>query len=130
MSGTLELALAYPPAAFLYRATKPTVVIDGVPQPEAPWGTRRFELPAGRHRVDVHVPYVMPRRAGKAALEVTVPSSGAVRIEYLAPTITFARGSLGAPGEQVSAGATAVKWANMVALVLMVVFFVVLVAFF
>jgi hypothetical protein len=124
----LILTLAHPPATFLYRATVPRVLIDDVPQPVTGWGEHRFELSPGPHRVHVHVPYVLPRRAGRADLEVVVPDVGDVPIEYLAPTFTLARGSLGPPGAQVSTGASAVRMANIVTLVVVVLAVVVLIA--
>ena len=129
MTGTLVVDLRYPPSAFLYQATTPVVAIDGVPQPREPWGPRRFTLPAGSYRIDVHVPYALPRKAGRASREVTVPAAGEVRVEYLAPTITFARGSLGVPGEQVSYGASAIKKANIAAVIVVAVLLIAVLIF-
>ncbi|MEU5938179.1 hypothetical protein ABZ807_03160 [Micromonospora sp. NPDC047548] len=61
------------------------------------------------------MPYVLPRRAGRATREISVDQGGEVALEYMAPTITLARGALGAPGEQKSAGYSAVMILNVVA---------------
>jgi hypothetical protein len=75
----------------------------------------------GPHDVRVWVPYALPRRAGKARTEVTVPAGQEVRLEYLAPTVTFRAGSPGKPGEQVSSGHSIIMVANVVALIVVVV---------
>jgi hypothetical protein len=124
----LVIDLRFPEQAFLYRSTKPRVLIDGVEQPVPGWGQHRFAVPPGPHQVQVYVPYVLPRRAGRAALEVTVPPEGEVVLEYLAPTFTMARGALGEPGRQVSTGASTVRVANIVVLVLIVLALGVIVA--
>jgi len=48
---------------------------------------------AGPHDVRVWVPYVLPRRAGKARTKVSVPPGETMRLEYLAPTLAFRGGS-------------------------------------
>ena len=116
----LLIDFSYPAAAFLYASRKPRLFIDGVEQPVTGWGRHRFPLAPGSHKIQVYVPYTLPRRAGKADLEVTAPADGDVAVEYVAPTITAARGALGAPGQQVSTGASAVRTANIVAVVVVV----------
>lgn len=99
----LALDLRRPPGAFLYNMTAPKLTIDGHDVP-ATWGVQHYDLiPGGPHRVEIHVPYVFPRRVGRAALDFLVPEEG-LALEYMAPAITFAKGNLGAPGEQKSAG--------------------------
>lgn len=127
--GELSIDFRFPESAFLYRATSPRLRIDRAEQPVPGWGTHRFAVQPGEHRVGVWVPYAMPRRAGKAERTVTVAEGGSLSLEYLAPTVTFARGSLGEPGQQRSAGHSAVKTANIVALVAIVAFFVVVLLF-
>lgn len=72
-------------------------MIDGEEVPDQGWGTQQVPMHAGRHRVEVWVPYVMPRRAGRARTDVTVIEGERNVLEYMAPSVTFARGSLGVP---------------------------------
>jgi hypothetical protein len=118
--GTLSLTFAFPPAAFLYRQTRPRLQVDGVDVPVPGWGRLRVSVEAGRRTVQIWVPYALVGRAGKARTEVTVPPGGDVPLEYMAPTITVGRGSLGPPGEQKSRGYSAVMVMNVVALVAVV----------
>jgi hypothetical protein len=74
------------------------------------------------------VPYVLPRKAGAAQLDVTVGAGQDVPLEYMAPTVTFARGSIGAPGQQKSAGFSTVMVLNVVVILALVVGCVVLAA--
>jgi len=120
----LVIDLRHPEQAFLYRTTKPHVLIDGVEHPVSGWGRHRFAVSPGTRHVQVYVPYTLPRRAGRAALEVAVPPEGEVVLEYLAPTFTMARGALGEPGRQVSTGASTVRVANLSVLVLVVLILV------
>ncbi|GIE92427.1 hypothetical protein [Actinoplanes regularis] len=100
----LSIDLRYPAGAFVYGMTKPRVTVDGHEVPVHDWGQNYFDVVVGGpHRIEIYVPYALPRRAGRARLDVMVPEQG-VALEYMAPSFTFARGSLGAPGQQVSVG--------------------------
>lgn len=118
---TLSIRFGYPEAAFLYKQARPRLRIDGADVPVPGWGAHRVPVPPGRHTVQVWVPYTLPRRAGKARAEVTVPPGGETRLEYLAPTLTFRGGSLGRPGEQASAGYSAIMIINVLAIIAVVV---------
>lgn len=119
-TGFLNLGLGHPEAAFLYKATKPRVRLDATDLPVDGWGRHRIPVPAGRHRLQVWVPYALPRKAGRAALDIDVPAGGTLDLEYLAPTFTMARGSLGRPGEQASTGLTTVRVLNWAVVILVV----------
>ena len=123
--GTLSITFAFPPGAFLYRQAHPRLRVDGVDVPVPGWGSSRFPVDPGRRTVQVWVPYALPRKAGKARAEVTVPPGGDVRLDYMAPTITFMGGSLGRHGEQKSRGYSAVMIMNVVAVVAVVVLIVI-----
>ncbi|GAA0437949.1 hypothetical protein Aca07nite_46770 [Actinoplanes capillaceus] len=107
--------LRYPPSAFLYSALSPKIFVDGVEQPGTGWGKRPVGMAPGPHRVEVYVPYFLPPRAGRATLDLTVPEVG-VALEYMAPTVTFAKGQLGAPGQQKSSGFRGVMALNVIAI--------------
>jgi hypothetical protein len=119
-NSSVSLTLSYPESAFLYRATKPRLLLDGSPVDVSGWGQQILPVSPGLHRVQVWVPYALPRRAGRADLTVTVPDNGTLDLEYMAPTLAFAKGSLGVPGEQKSTGQAAVRMANIVTVVLVV----------
>lgn len=121
----LDLTLSHPAATFLYRSTKPRVRVDGVDTAVSGWGRHRLALEPGRHRVEVWVPYILPRKAGRATCEIGVDQGAEVTLQYMAPTITLARGALGAPGEQTSTGYSTVMILNIVALVVILAFCVV-----
>lgn len=119
--GALSITYAFPPAAFLYQRTKPRLQVDGVDVPVPGWGTHRVAVTPGPRDVKVWVPYVLPRRAGKARAKVTVPAGRQVSLEYVAPALTFRGGSLGAPGQQKSAGYSTVMILNVVAVAVVLV---------
>ncbi|WP_405095288.1 hypothetical protein [Micromonospora sp. NBC_01412] len=119
---TVSLTLGHPEATFLYRTTKPVVRLDGTVVPQASgWGQHTLPVTPGSHQIEVWVPYILPRRAGRARLDLVVGQGEEIDLEYVAPTITFAKGSLGTPGEQKSTGYSAVMTMNIVAVVVVVV---------
>lgn len=122
----IAIRFAHPVGAFLYGATGPQLEIDGEKVKVPGWGDHEFRVSGGDHRVRVWVPYVMPRKVGRATIEVEVPAGGRVELEYMAPTITFAKGALGTPGEQKSAGFRPVMALNVVAVLAIVVTVIVL----
>lgn len=113
----LDLTVSHPVTTFLYRATKPRVRVDGADVAVSGWGQHRLAVEPGRRRVEVWVPYVLPRKAGRASCEIDIPRGAEFALEYMAPTVTFARGALGAPGEQTSTGHSTVMILNVVTLV-------------
>lgn len=122
--GMLSMTFAFPQAAFLYRQSGPRLRVDGVEIPVRGWGTHRIPVDAGSHEVRVWVPYMLPRRVGKARIEVSVSPGETARLEYLAPTLAFRGGSLGEPGRQTSAGYSTVRVINVVAIVAVLVLIV------
>lgn len=117
----LLIRFGYPAGAFLYGSTSPRLEIDGVEVEVPGWGEHVFPVSPGAHGVKVWVPYVMPRRVGRATAHVEVAEGGRVELEYMAPTVTFAKGSLGVPGEQKSAGFRPVMALNVLAAIVMVI---------
>jgi hypothetical protein len=122
--GTLTITFSHPASAFLYRTTAPRLRIDGTDVAVPGWGSHRYPLAAGRHRIEVWVPYAFPRRAGRAKAEVAVNPGKSEKIEYMAPTFTFAGGALGAPGKAKSAGFSTVMIFNVLAVVALITAFV------
>ncbi|WP_232345095.1 hypothetical protein [Actinoplanes awajinensis] len=119
----LAIDLRHPAGAFLYNVTKPKLVIDGIDHQVPDWGQYLFDVPPGPHRVEVWVPYVFPRRAGRASVDLVIAEQG-VSMEYMAPSVTFAKGSLGPAGQQKSAGFKTVHAFNIAAIVLVVIAFI------
>lgn len=84
-----------------YRAPPPQMEIDGNQVRIPGWGKRVFPVSPGAHSLKVWVPYGIPREIGLATAEVDVPANGGrVELEYMAPRLSFVKGSLGARGEQ------------------------------
>jgi len=120
------IRFGHPTGAFLYASSSPRLEIDGVEVKVPAWGEHGFPVSPGVHSVRVWVPYVMPRKVGRATAEVDVAVDGRIELEYMAPTISFAKGSLGVPGEQKSAGFRPVMVFNVVTAVVVVIGLIVL----
>ena len=72
----------------------PTVLIDGRPVVVyQKYGVNDYQLPAGRHRIDIHSQWMW--QYGKAAAEIDVPAGGGTQLFYAQPLITFFDGSIG-----------------------------------
>ncbi|MFD2767077.1 hypothetical protein [Micromonospora eburnea] len=118
--GTMSVTLSRPAGTFLYAASKPRLSLDGGDPVALSWGTHRLPVTAGRHRVQAWVPYLLPRRAGRAEAVVAVASGRTAEIEYVAPVVTFAKGHLGAPSRRKAKRSSAVMVFNGIAAVLFV----------
>ncbi|BBH66682.1 hypothetical protein ACTI_33670 [Actinoplanes sp. OR16] len=96
----IAITLRYSPLALLLGLFTPALAIDGQPV-QAGW-KRPIVMPIvpGRHHVHVHVPYILPRRIGKADLDVMVAPGQTATLEYRAPTIAYMRGALGGPPQK------------------------------
>ncbi|MBG0565691.1 hypothetical protein [Actinoplanes aureus] len=95
-AAAITVTMKYSPLGFLLGLFTPVLVIDGQPIPA---GWRRpiaTTVVPGQHHVHAHVPYLIPRRIGKADLVVTAMPGQNVDLEYRAPLIVFMRGALGA----------------------------------
>jgi hypothetical protein len=112
--GTLSITLNYPAGAFLCKARSPQVRVDGRDVEVHQWGTHHVPVSSGRHRIKVWVPYFLPRKAGMASTDVSVASGDVVELEYMAPALTFARGSIGSPGAQKSTGYSVIRTLNWI----------------
>jgi hypothetical protein len=80
------------PLAFLLLLTRPNVSIDGGPPMRTPWGDLFVPLPAGTHSVRCSAPYLWYRHMGDATMEVEVPPSGTVTIQWRSPWLVFLAG--------------------------------------
>lgn len=118
--GALSITFGFPTGGFLYRATSPRLRIDGTEIQVPGWGRHDVPVPAGRHQVEVWVPYAMPRKAGRARTDVAVRGGERVALEYMAPSVTLMRGSLGAPGQK-SAGWSGVMVLNVIGVLVLLV---------
>lgn len=70
----------------------PTLLLDGGQVPSR-YGENAYQLPAGRHRVELYAQWM--RRYGQAGMEVDVPPGGVVDVHYAAPFHQFTTGSIG-----------------------------------
>jgi len=85
-----------PGGGLVLALSRPRIAVDGH-RYTGRWGRNELPVPPGRHRVEVWVPYPLPRRRGPAEVEVDVPAGATVELEYWVPLWPFLRGSLGPP---------------------------------
>jgi hypothetical protein len=70
----------------------PSLLIDGRLL-ASQYGINAFQVPAGRHRVELYAQWM--RRYGQAALDVEVGEGGVAEVFYAAPLHQFTTGSIG-----------------------------------
>jgi hypothetical protein len=88
----IEVTAKHNPLAWLLYFTKLTVTVDGQPE-RLSWGTHVMQAEPGLHRLEISFGY-LGRQRGAAAADVTVPESGAVKVQYKMPSWMFAAGRL------------------------------------
>ncbi|MEV6816246.1 hypothetical protein [Micromonospora sp. NPDC051296] len=118
--GAMSVTFSRPAGTFLYSASKPRLSLDGGAPLALPWGTHRLPVSAGQHRVQAWVPYLLPRRAGRAETVVTVTSGRTADVEYVAPVVTFGKGYLGVPTRRRAQKSKAVVVFNGIAIAIFV----------
>ncbi|MFI1991825.1 hypothetical protein [Actinoplanes sp. NPDC020271] len=107
-AATVAVTMRHAPIAFLFGLVKPVLTIDGQ-RVRATW-KRRIVVPVnpGSHLVHVHLPFLVPPRAGRADLPVELAPGQTAALEYRAPLVTFMRGALGASPQRYPGVAAAV----------------------
>ena len=91
-----SIELGHPADAFIYEACTPRISVDGVPVAGG-WGRHPLPVTSADARLEIHVPY-MGRRAGKAS--AVLPAGRPVHLAYMAPSVVFKKGAIGAQGEK------------------------------
>lgn len=80
--------------AFLLMFFKPVVVVDGV-EHVSKWGTPlHVPTSAGSHELSVYFKYLVPSKAGRKTIQVSVGDGQTVRYIYKAPIFVFMPGKL------------------------------------
>lgn len=76
---------------------------------------------SGAHRLETYVPYAFPRRAGHATADFTM-SGSALSLEYMAPSVVFAKGRISGADRPRSTGFKGVHVFNAAAVLLVVAY--------
>ncbi len=66
----------------------PVVEIDGQ-RDVGRWGTRRFELSPGKHKLRIFFPYFFVKECGHFEVEVDILPDQVIRLLYEVPSIIF-----------------------------------------
>lgn len=95
VDASLEIRTSFFPLAFLLFFFTPRVSVDGgVPFP-AKWNHPQVvPVPAGRHRVEVWVPYLWMRQMGRSDVVVDLAPGARVPVRWRAPRIVFNPGRI------------------------------------
>ncbi len=90
----IEITASFFILSFILFLFKPVFVIDGTAV-KSQWKTPgMFPTAPGQHQVQVHIPYLFLRTAGKAVATATVQPGQVVRVAYKAPWILFLPGKI------------------------------------
>jgi len=92
-SGWIEVKTGFFPLAFLFFFCTPQIDIDGKMQKRR-WGTHRFKVPVGRHRVTIWFAYLFMSRCGENSVEVDVGASTVRRVHFNMPPLIFMPGTI------------------------------------
>jgi major membrane immunogen (membrane-anchored lipoprotein) len=90
---TIRITTKFFPLAFLLFFFPARVVLDGAEERKLGWfKTTDISVTPGTHRLHLYFPYMLPSKAGKADVEVTVEEGQTVQVNYKAPWLVFMRG--------------------------------------
>lgn len=89
----LEVQLKFFPLAFLFLFCTPVVEIDGEKH-RRPWGTHRFAIAPGPHRVRIYFPYLFWPECGANSIDLDLGAGESRRIRFYMPPLVFLKGSL------------------------------------
>lgn len=82
------------PLMILLFLFKPRIEIDGQTH-ERSWGTHRFAVKSGRHRISVYFPYFFITRCGENSIDVSLKANETAYIEYsFQVPLIFLKGSI------------------------------------
>jgi hypothetical protein len=90
---TIRLTTKFFPLAFLLYFFPARAVVDGEEQ-KVGWKTTDLPVSPGSHRLRVYFPYLIPRQAGSAEVEVSVAEGQTVNVSYRAPWLVFLAGKI------------------------------------
>jgi hypothetical protein len=92
---TIRLIPKFFPLAFILYLFPPRVEVDGGPPQKIKWGENQLQVTPGTHHLVVYFPYmIIMRRAGEAAVDVTVQEGQTVTVTYKAPWLVFLAGKI------------------------------------
>lgn len=100
LDAAITVTAKFFPLSFFFAFVKPNIVLDDQETVAGTWGANTIPVAPGTHRVHVHTPYLLPARVGPAEVVVDVPPGQNVQMEYKAPLIVWAKGSLGPPPQR------------------------------
>ena len=92
---TIRIRPTFFPLAFILFFIRPRVVLDGGEPQQLQWRqTTDLSVTPGSHSVLVYFPYLIPRVAGKAEVQVNVQEGQTTEVRYRAPLLVFLPGKI------------------------------------
>ena len=104
-SAAIDIHLEFFPLAFILYLVKPRLEIDGSQPMAVSWGTARFPVAPGQHRVRAYVPYLFFRFMGDATTVADVAPGQVIHATWSAPWLAFLPGKWKLSAAQTGAGA-------------------------
>ena len=92
---TIRLRPQFLVIQFFLFFVRPRVSLDGGEPQKIKWRAwHEMPVAPGKHRLFVYFPYLVPRRAGPAEIEVSVDEGQTTDVRYRAPLIMFSPGKM------------------------------------
>ena len=101
----IDVHLKFFPLAFILYLLRPRLEIDGSQPMKVSWGTARFPVAPGQHRLRAYVPYLFFRFMGDATVVVDVVPGSVVKATWSSPWLAFLPGKWKLSAGEVGAGA-------------------------
>ncbi|MEA2391449.1 MAG: hypothetical protein QOK31_1558 [Solirubrobacteraceae bacterium] len=91
---TIHLRTTFFPLAFLLFFFPARASLDGAEPQKVGWGTTELQVPPGTHHLRIFFPYLFPRVAGQAEIDVSPREGETVHVRYRAPWLVFLPGKI------------------------------------
>ena len=93
MATSIEVTVAHPRLAFIYRFFTPTIEINGKKE-RRPWGVHLYALPPGDYEIAVSYPWIMDQECGKNSVRIRLEDGQSRKVKYTARYIRYIPGKI------------------------------------
>ena len=92
-TGTVKINTSFLPLALAWNLCSPVIEINGEKN-RTSWGETQHNLPLGKYKVTIYIPYLTFRRCGENSVEFELKDGQLIHINYKAPLTVLSSGKI------------------------------------